>query len=106
MYWISDVTLLRASRRAHSHHRSNVGDPLADLAVVKDYASYGAILELPMHGTRDGGITTIRVVGSSNFDDMALGRQLPMGEWRPRMENAGHAIGLPAACDENGFRPA
>jgi imidazolonepropionase-like amidohydrolase len=50
----------------------------------------------------------VRNVGAQgNFDDMALRKAINEG-WivGPRMESAGHAIGITGGhCDENGFRP-
>ncbi|HMJ19596.1 MAG TPA: amidohydrolase family protein [Gemmatimonadaceae bacterium] len=106
---LGDVTLLPGFIDAHTHIIGRtLGDPLADLAVVKDYASYGAILGVAnARKTLMAGFTTIRVVGSSNFDDMALRQAITDGRVPgPRMENAGHAIGITGGhCDENGFRP-
>jgi imidazolonepropionase-like amidohydrolase len=106
---LGDVTLLPGFIDAHTHIIGRtLGDPLADLAVVKDYASYGAILGVAnARNTLMAGFTTIRVVGSSNFDDMALRQAITDGRVPgPRMENAGHAIGITGGhCDENGFRP-
>lgn len=106
---LGDVTLLPGFIDAHTHIIGRtLGDPLADLAVVKDYASYGAILGVAnARNTLMAGFTTIRVVGSPNFDDMALRQAISDGRVPgPRMENAGHAIGITGGhCDENGFRP-
>ena len=106
---LGDVTLLPGFIDAHTHIIGRtLGDPLADLAVVKDYASYGAIAGVAnARSTLMAGFTTIRVVGASNFDDMALRQAITDGRVPgPRMENAGHAIGITGGhCDENGFRP-
>ncbi len=106
---LGDVTLLPGFIDAHTHIIGRtLGDPLADLAVVKDYASYGAIAGVAnARNTLMAGFTTIRVVGASNFDDMALRQAITDGRVPgPRMENAGHAIGITGGhCDENGFRP-
>jgi imidazolonepropionase-like amidohydrolase len=106
---LGDVTLLPGFIDAHTHIIGRIlGDPLADLAVVKDYASYGAIAGVAnARNTLMAGFTTIRVVGSSNFDDMALRQAISDGRVPgPRMENAGHSIGITGGhCDENAFRP-
>ena len=106
---LGDVTLLPGFIDAHTHIIGRtLGDPLRDLAVVKDYASYGAIAGVAnARNTLMAGFTTIRVVGASNFDDMALRQAITDGRVPgPRMENAGHAIGITGGhCDENGFRP-
>jgi imidazolonepropionase-like amidohydrolase len=78
------------------------------MAVVRDYAGYGAIVGVDnARRTLMAGFTSIRVVGASNFDDMALRQAIEDGRVPgPRMENAGHAIGITGGhCDENGFRP-
>jgi imidazolonepropionase-like amidohydrolase len=106
---LGDATLLPGFIDAHTHIIGRtLGDPLADLAVVKDYSSYGAILGVGNAlKTLMGGFTSIRVVGASGFDDMALrqainDKRIP----GPRMETAGHALGITGGhCDENGFRP-
>jgi imidazolonepropionase-like amidohydrolase len=106
---LGDVTLLPGFIDAHTHITGRtLGDPAADLAVVKDYASYAAIVGVAnARSTLMAGFTTIRVVGSGNFDDMALRQAITDGRVPgPRMENAGHAIGITGGhCDENGYRP-
>ncbi|HEY4954079.1 MAG TPA: amidohydrolase family protein [Gemmatimonadaceae bacterium] len=106
---LGDVTLLPGFIDAHTHITGRtLGDPLADLAVVKDYASYGAILGVANAlKTLMAGFTTIRVVGSPHFDDIALRQAITDGRVPgPRMQNAGNAIGITGGhCDENGFRP-
>ena len=106
---LGDVTLLPGFIDAHTHIIGRtLGDPMADLAVVKDYASYGAIAGVAnARNTLMAGFTTIRVLGAANFDDMALRQAVEDGRVPgPRMENAGHAIGITGGhCDENGFRP-
>ena len=106
---LGDVTLLPGFIDAHTHIIGRtLGDPLADLAVVKDYASYGAILGVAnARNTLMAGFTTIRVVGTRNFDDMALRQAITDGRVPgPRMQNAGNLIGITGGhCDQNGFRP-
>jgi imidazolonepropionase-like amidohydrolase len=106
---LGDVTLLAGFIDAHTHIIGRMlGDPLADLAVVKDYPSYGAIAGVAnARNTLMAGFTTIRVVGSGNFDDMALRQAITDGRVPgPRMQNACHSIGITGGhCDENGFRP-
>ncbi|HMI49482.1 MAG TPA: amidohydrolase family protein, partial [Gemmatimonadaceae bacterium] len=106
---LGDVTLLPGFIDAHTHITGRtLGDPMADLAVVKDYASYAAIVGVAnARSTLMAGFTSIRVVGSGNFDDMALRQAITDGRVPgPRMENAGHAIGITGGhCDENGYRP-
>jgi imidazolonepropionase-like amidohydrolase len=106
---LGDVTLLPGFIDAHTHIIGRtLGDPMADLAVVKDYQSYGAILGVEnARNTLMAGFTSIRVLGSANFDDMALRQAInDRRAVGPRMEAAGHAIGITGGhCDENGFRP-
>ena len=107
---LGDVTLLPGFIDAHTHLIGRVlGDPEGDMAAVRDYDSFGAILGV-MHArdTLMAGFTSVRNVGASGqFDDMALRKAINEG-WTigPRMETAGHAIGITGGhCDENGFRP-
>jgi imidazolonepropionase-like amidohydrolase len=106
---LGDVTLLPGFIDTHTHIIGRtLGDPLADLAVVKDYSSYAAIAGVAnARNTLMAGFTTIRVVGSSNFDDMALRQAITDGRVPgPRMQNGGHSLGITGGhCDENGFRP-
>jgi imidazolonepropionase-like amidohydrolase len=106
---LGDVTLLPGFIDAHTHIIGRtLGDPMADLAVVKDYESYGAIIGVEnARKTLMSGFTSIRVLGSGNFDDMALRQAIMDGRAvGPRIETAGHAIGITGGhCDENGFRP-
>src|SRR3989441_6504756 len=107
---LGEVTLLPGFIDAHTHLIGRVlGDPEGDMALVRDYDSFGAILGV-MHArdTLMAGFTSVRNVGASGrFDDMALRKAINEG-WTigPRMESAGHAIGSTGGhCDENGFRP-
>jgi imidazolonepropionase-like amidohydrolase len=53
------------------------------------------------------GFTTIRNVGASNFDDIALRKAINEG-WvsGPRMMAAAHSIGITGGhCDDNAYRP-
>ncbi len=106
---LGDVTLLPGFIDAHTHIIGRtLGDPLADLAVVKDYAAYGAIVGVAnARNTLLAGFTTIRVVGTRHFDDMALRQAITDGRVPgPRMENAGNLIGITGGhCDQNGFTP-
>ena len=106
---LGDVTLLPGFIDAHTHIIGRtLGDPLNDLAVVKDYDSYGAIVGVANAlKTLMAGFTTIRVVGSPNFDDMALRQAITDGRVPgPRMQNAGHLIGITGGhCDQNAFKP-
>jgi imidazolonepropionase-like amidohydrolase len=107
---LGNVTLLPGFIDAHTHLVGRVlGDPEGDMAAVRDYDSFGAILGvLHARDTLMAGFTSVRNVGASGrFDDMALRKAINEG-WTigPRMETAGHAIGITGGhCDENGFRP-
>jgi imidazolonepropionase-like amidohydrolase len=107
---LGDVTLLPGFIDAHTHLVGRVlGDPDGDMAAVKDYESFAAILSVRhARDTLMAGFTSVRNVGASGrFDDMALRKAINEG-WTPgpRMETAGHAIGITGGhCDENGFRP-
>src|SRR6266540_1718410 len=107
---LGDVTLLPGFIDAHTHLIGRVlGDPEGDMALVRDYDSFGAILGV-MHArdTLMAGFTSVRNVGAyGRFDDMALRKAINEG-WiiGPRIQSAGHAIGITGGhCDENGFRP-
>jgi imidazolonepropionase-like amidohydrolase len=95
---LGDVTLLPGFIDAHTHIIGRtLGDPMADMAVVKDYAGYGAIIGVDnARRTLMAGFTSIRVVGAPNFDDMALRQAITDGRVPgPRMENAGYATASP-----------
>ena len=106
---LGDVTLLPGFVDAHTHIIGRtLGDPAGDDALVRDYASFGAILGVAnAQKTLMGGFTSIRNVGAGNFDDMALRKAVNDGFVPgPRMQNAGHGLGITGGhCDENGFRP-
>lgn len=107
---LGNVILLPGFIDAHTHLVGRVlGDPEGDMAAVRDYDSFGAILGvLHARDTLMAGFTSVRNVGASGrFDDMALRKAINEG-WTigPRIETAGHAIGITGGhCDENGFRP-
>jgi imidazolonepropionase-like amidohydrolase len=107
---LGDVTLLPGFIDAHTHLVGRVlGDPDGDMAAVRDYDSFAAILSVRhARDTLMAGFTSVRNVGASGrFDDMALRKAINEG-WTPgpRMETAGHAIGITGGhCDENGLRP-
>ena len=107
---LGDVTLLPGFIDAHTHLVGRVlGDPEGDVAVVRDFESFQAILSAGnARDTLMAGFTTVRNVGASGrFDDLALRKAINEG-WipGPRMQSAGHAIGITGGhCDTNGFRP-
>ena len=106
---LGNATLLPGFIDAHTHIIGRpLSDPASDLAAVKDYPSYGAIVGVEnARKTLMAGFTSIRVLGSPNFDDMALREAITEGTVPgPRMENAGHSFGITGGhCDENGWSP-
>jgi imidazolonepropionase-like amidohydrolase len=106
---LGDVTLLPGFIDAHTHIIGReLADPQANDALVRDYEATGAIIGVAnAQKTLLAGFTTIRNVGAPGFDDMALRKAVNEGNViGPRMQNAGHAIGITGGhCDENGFRP-
>jgi len=106
---LGNATLLPGFIDAHTHIVGRtLGDPAGDDALVRDYGSFGAVLGVAnANKTLMAGFTTIRNVGASNFDDMAIRKAINDGFIAgPRMQNAGHALGITGGhCDENGFRP-
>jgi imidazolonepropionase-like amidohydrolase len=106
---LGDATLMPGFIDAHTHIIGReLKDPEADAAAVKDFDAVGAIIGVAnAQKTLLGGFTTIRNVGAPNFDDMALRKAVSEGfVIGPRMQNAGHAIGITGGhCDENGYKP-
>ena len=106
---LGDATLLPGFIDAHTHIIGRaLSDPLSDAAVTHDYVGYDAIVGVAnARKTLMAGFTTIRNVGAPNFDDMALRQAVSDGVVPgPRMQNAGHAIGITGGhCDENGYKP-
>ena len=104
---LGDVTLLPGFIDAHTHIIGRtLGDPGADLR-REGLPAYGAILGVEnARRTLMAGFTSIRVLGSPDFDDMALRQAINEGRaWSPN-GNAGHAIGITGGhCDDNGWRP-
>jgi imidazolonepropionase-like amidohydrolase len=106
---LGDVTLLPGFIDSHTHITGRtLGDSQRDVAEVRDYPSYAAILGVEnARRTLMAGFTSIRNVGSSNFDDMALRHAIEEGRAvGPRMQNGGHSLGITGGhCDSNGWRP-
>ncbi|HSU12755.1 amidohydrolase family protein [Longimicrobium sp.] len=106
---LGDATLLPGFIDAHVHIIGRaLNDPGSNDAAVRDFPSFGAILGAEnARRTLMNGFTTVRVLGSPNFDDVALRTAIDGGyAVGPRMQVAAHAIGITGGhCDENGFRP-
>jgi imidazolonepropionase-like amidohydrolase len=106
---LGDATLLPGFIDAHTHIIGReLNDPQSENAAVKDFDALGAIIGVAnAQKTLFAGFTTIRNVGAPDFDDMALRKAVTEGfVVGPRMQNAGHAIGITGGhCDENGFKP-
>lgn len=106
---LGDVTLLPGFIDVHTHLIGRtLGDPMADLAAVKDYPGYATILGVEnARKTLMAGFTSVRIVGSPNFDDMALRQAIDDGRAiGPRIEAAGHSLGITGGhCDANGWSP-
>jgi imidazolonepropionase-like amidohydrolase len=106
---LGDATLLPGFIDAHTHIIGReLNDPEAENAAVKDFDAIGAIIGVAnAQKTLLAGFTTIRNVGAPDFDDMALRKAVSEGfVIGPRMQNAGHAIGITGGhCDENGYKP-
>ncbi|HEX5964456.1 MAG TPA: amidohydrolase family protein [Pyrinomonadaceae bacterium] len=107
---LGDVTLMPGFIDMHTHLIGRVlGDPAGENALVRDYASFGAILGVQnARATLMAGFTTVRNVGADGrFDDFALRKAIDEG-WTegPRIAAAGHSLGIRGGhCDDNGFRP-
>jgi imidazolonepropionase-like amidohydrolase len=106
---LGDATLLPGFIDAHVHIIGRaLGQPGADEAAVHDFPGFSAIVGAEnARRTLMAGFTSVRVLGSEDFQDVALRKAIDEG-WTvgPRMQVAGHAIGITGGhCDENGYRP-
>ncbi len=106
---LGDATLMPGFIDTHTHIIGRVlGDPEGQNSSVRDYNSFGAILGVGnANRTLLAGFTTIRNVGTGNFDDLSLRKAINDG-WiaGPRIQTAAHSIGITGGhCDENGYKP-
>ena len=106
---LGDATLLPGFLDAHVHLLGReLGEPGWDNAAVRDLAGFEAALGV-RHAMRTllAGFTSVRVVGSRDFGDVALQEAIDGGYVAgPRIQPAGWALGITGGhCDENGFKP-
>ena len=106
---LGDATLLPGFIDALTHIIGRpLSDPKADDAGVKDYPGYAAIRGVEnARKTLMAGFTSIRVLGSPDFNDVALRQAITDGVVPgPRIETAAHSFGITGGhCDENGYKP-
>lgn len=106
---LGDATLLPGFIDCHTHVAGRtLGSPGAETSVVRDIPAMSAILGVNhVRDTLLAGFTTIRVVGSSDFDDVALRGAIQEGAIPgPRMVCCGYGIGVTGGhADVNGYRP-
>jgi imidazolonepropionase-like amidohydrolase len=106
---LGDATLMPGFIDTHTHIIGRpLSDPASDLSAVADYPGYDVIIGVAnARKTLMAGFTTIRVLGSPNFSDVALRQAIRDGAVPgPRMQVAAHSIGMTGGhCDENGFKP-
>jgi len=106
---LGDATLLPGFVDAHVHLMGRpLSDPKSDDAIVHDLPGYAAIYGVSnARKTLTAGFTTVRELGSGDFDGIAL-RQAIIDDVvsGPRMQDAGYAIGMTGGhCDANGYAP-
>jgi imidazolonepropionase-like amidohydrolase len=106
---LGDATLMPGFIDAHVHIIGRaLGQPGAAEAAVHDFPGFGAIVGVEnARRTLMAGFTSVRVLGSSDFEDVALRKAIDEG-WAigPRMQVAGHSLGITGGhCDENAYRP-
>ena len=79
---LGDVTLLPGFIDSHTHITGRtLGDPLGDMASVRDFPGYAAILGVAnAQKTLMGGFTTIRMLGSAISTTWLCARQSRMAE--------------------------
>jgi imidazolonepropionase-like amidohydrolase len=106
---LGDVTIVPGLIDTHAHIIGRqFGEPGSDLAAVKDYEGFGAILGVVnARKTLMGGFTSIRVLGAGRFDDLALRKAIEEGRIPgPRMRCAGHGLSITGGHgDQNAYRP-
>ncbi|HEX9984636.1 MAG TPA: amidohydrolase family protein [Thermoanaerobaculia bacterium] len=106
---LGDATLLPGIIDAHTHlFGRELGEPGWNESSVRDYPAYGAIRGVAnAQKTLRAGITTVRNVGTSDFNDVALRTAIDEGHVEgPRIQAAGYSLGITGGhCDDNGYRP-
>ncbi len=106
---LGNSTLLPGFIDTHTHIIGrDLSDPASDHADLTDYRGYPVIVGVDnARKTLLAGFTTIRNLGASGFDDIALRTAINDGVVPgPRMQSAGHSIGITGGhCDTNGYRP-
>src|SRR5207302_125224 len=89
---LGDATLLPGFIDAHEHLIGyTLGEPGEDDAAVRDFRAYNALLGVRnAYKTLMAGFTSVRNVGSPDFDDMALRAAIEHGVVAgPRMQATG-----------------
>jgi len=101
------VTLLPGLIDMHTHLDS---DPtMGGFTGIGLPDAYAAVISVPAaRATLDAGFTTVRNVGSGNWDDIALKAAIEMGKVPgPRIVPAGHSFGATGGhCDITGLSPS
>ncbi|HEX7152656.1 MAG TPA: amidohydrolase family protein [Thermoanaerobaculia bacterium] len=106
---LGDATLLPGFIDTHTHlFGRELGEPGWNESSVRDFPAYGAIRGVAnAQKTLQAGITSVRNVGTSDFNDIALRRAIDEGHITgPRIQAAGYSLGITGGhCDDNGYRP-
>ncbi len=107
VYELPGVTLLPGLIDMHTHLDS---DPtMGGFTGIGLPDAYAAVISVPSaKATLDAGFTTVRNVGSGNWDDIALKAAIDMGKVPgPRIVPAGYSFGATGGhCDITGLSPS